>query len=110
MINQKSAEQLSFEQLFAIIKQKISSKEKGSYSNSLVEAGLERIARKVGEEALEVVIASFVNQKNHDQKSHEELVGELCDLFYHSLILMASQNVSLEEIKQEFSKRNSKKK
>ncbi len=110
MPNQKSTQQLTFEQLFTVIKQKISSKEKGSYSNSLIEAGLERIARKVGEEALEVVIASFVNQKNKDQKSHDELVGELCDLFYHSLILMASEGVSLEEITQEFAKRNNKKK
>jgi len=110
MLDKKPVEQLSFEELFKIIKQKISSKESGSYSNSLIEAGLEKITRKVGEEALEVVIASFVNEKNKNQKSHEELVGELCDLFYHSLILMASQGISLEEITKEFAKRNNKKK
>jgi len=100
---------LEFSELFSIIKEKIASKEQGSYSYELTQKGLERITRKVGEEALEVVIAAFLHDKNNSEKTHEELVGELCDLFYHSLILMASQGIEFEEILQEFARRNNKK-
>lgn len=101
--------QLSFEELFAIVKHKISTQEEGSYSHSIAAAGTEKTARKVGEEALEVVIAAFLNDKNKSAKTHEELVGELCDLFYHSMILMVAQGVDLQEISQEFARRNNKK-
>lgn len=99
---------LQLAELFSIIKEKISSKEQGSYTYELTQKGLERIARKVGEEALEVVIASFIDEKNHNKKTHEELVGELCDLFYHSLVLMVERGVELEEVLQEFARRNNK--
>ena len=50
-----------------------------------------------------------MDEKNHSKKTHEELVGELCDLFYHSLVLMVERGVELEEISQEFARRNNKK-
>ncbi len=100
---------LQFSELFSIVKEKIASKEQGSYSYELMQKGLERITRKVGEEALEVVIAAFLHEKHNSEKTREELVGELCDLFYHSLILMASQGIEFEEILQEFARRNNKK-
>lgn len=109
MKNQNKPE-LNMRELLAIIKKKIESKEAGSYSYSLAEKGLERIARKVGEEAVEVMVAAFMNEKRNDQKSREDLVGEVCDLFYHTLILLAYQDISLEEVFSEFAKRNSKKK
>ncbi|MSP33441.1 MAG: phosphoribosyl-ATP diphosphatase [Rickettsiales bacterium] len=99
---------LSFEELFAIVKHKIATKEKDSYSHTIAVQGVEKITRKVGEEALEVVIAAFLNDKNPSKKLHEELVGELCDLFYHSLILMAAQGIEIDEILQEFERRNNK--
>lgn len=102
--------QLAFEELFALVKKKISTKEKNSYSYELVKAGVEKITRKVGEEALEVVIGTFIHDKKPSKKTREELVGEICDLFYHSLVLMASQKIELEEVFAEFSKRNKKKK
>ena len=108
MKKQKSAA-LSFDELFAIVQHKIASKEKGSYSHTIASQGVEKITRKVGEEALEVVIAAFLNEKKSSKKTHEELVGELCDLFYHSMILMAAQGVEFKEITQEFARRNNKK-
>lgn len=108
-MKKQKIEALSFAELFAIIKHKIESKEKGSYSYSIASQGLERITRKVGEEALEVVIAAFLDEKKHSKKTHEELVGELCDLFYHSLILMATQGIEFDEVLQEFARRNNKK-
>ncbi len=102
--------QLNFEQLFAIVKAKIASKENGSYTYEIAAKGVEKMTRKIGEEALEVVIAAFLREKLGDKKSHDELVGELCDLFFHSFILMAAEGVELEEILQEFARRNSLKK
>ncbi len=109
MTTNHTSDRLTFEQLQAIIRKKITSQEKGSYSNSLIEDGLEKITRKIGEEAIEVVIAAFINQKKHDNKSREELIGEICDLFYHTLILMAAEDIKLETIFAEFAKRNNKK-
>ncbi len=110
MENKKPSSKLSFEELLKIVKQKIDNKEEGSYSHSLALGGVEKITRKIGEEAFEVVIAAFVDEKNNDEKSRQELIGELCDLFFHSLILMATKDINFEQILQEFSKRNSKKK
>lgn len=102
------AEKLELSQLFETIKTKINQKEQGSYSYKLSQEGLERITRKVGEEALEVVIASFVNEKNPTTKNKEDLIGEICDLFYHTLVLMASEKIELDDVLEEFNKRNSK--
>ncbi len=101
--------QLTFEQLASIIKEKKSSKEKNSYTSFLLTEGVEKINRKVGEEALEVVIGSFIYNQNPSTKNRKELVGEFCDLFYHSLVLMTAQDIELKDIFTEFEKRNKKK-
>lgn len=75
--------------------------EEGSYTNYLFNKGTEKILKKVGEEATEVVIASLGDNK-------EELVGEICDLTYHVLVLMAQKGVSLEDIESELKKRREK--
>jgi phosphoribosyl-ATP pyrophosphohydrolase len=100
---------LSFEDLFALVKKKISDKEKNSYSYELAKGGVEKITRKIGEEALEVVIAAFIHDKKKSQKTREELVGEVCDLFYHNLVLLAERGIELDEILSELNKRNQKK-
>jgi phosphoribosyl-ATP pyrophosphohydrolase len=103
-----SKNQLNIEELFSLIKEKIAAKENNSYTNKLAQSGLELIARKVGEEAVEVVVAAFAHEKNPCEKTRQELVGEVCDLYYHSLVLLASQGIELEEISKEFAKRNQK--
>lgn len=75
--------------------------EEGSYTNYLFNKGKEKILKKVGEEATEVVIASMKEDK-------KELVGEICDLTYHVLVLMAEQNISIEDIEDELKKRSEK--
>jgi phosphoribosyl-ATP pyrophosphohydrolase/phosphoribosyl-AMP cyclohydrolase len=50
-----------------------------------------KFAKKIGEEASEVIIAA----KNENKK---DLVGEICDLIYHILVLMQSKNISLDDI------------
>lgn len=105
-----SQNQLTLEELFALIKNKISSKEAGSYSYELAQKGLERITRKVGEEALEVVIAAFINEKKSTAETRDDLIGEVGDLFYHSLVLLASQGIEFSEILGKLSERNKNKK
>ena len=103
-------DQITLEDLFATIQTKISQKEESSYSYELAKKGVEKITRKVGEEALEVVIAAFVNEKNKSIKSREDLIGEVCDLFYHNLVLLASQEIEFSEILSELTRRNNHKK
>lgn len=69
-----------------------------SYTARLFAGGVDRIGRKVGEEATELVIAA----KN---KSRDEIVAEAADLIFHTLVLLAEQNVSLDEVGREFQKR-----
>ena len=68
--------------------------EEGSYTNYLFNKGTEKITKKIGEEATEVVIAAIKDDK-------KELVGEICDLAYHVLVLMAEKGVSLEDIEED---------
>lgn len=100
---------ISLADLYKVVADKISAQEAGSYSYEIAKAGLEKSTRKVGEEALEVVIASFLDEKEQSDKTHQDLVGEIADLYYHSLILMAQRGVKFEEVLAELTKRNSKK-
>ena len=72
----------------------------GSYTSYLFEKGVDKIAKQVGEEATETVIAS----KNENKK---EFVGECADLLYHLLTLCAKKGVSLAEICSELKERHS---
>ena len=101
---------LSLDELFSLIKNKIAAKEKNSYTYELAKGGAEKITRKVGEEAVEVVIAAFMNEQKNNKETHQDLIGEVSDLFYHTLVLLASQNIELDEILQELNKRNQSKK
>ena len=65
--------------------------EEGSYTSYLFEKGVDKIAKKVGEEAVELVIAAKSKQK-------EEIVGECADLFYHTLVLLADAGVTLSDV------------
>lgn len=103
-----SKNKFSLEELSALIESKVAKKEKNSYSYELVKNGVEKITRKVGEEALEVVIAAFINENKKSKKTRQDLIGEVADLFYHSLVLLASQQIEFSEILKELEKRNKK--
>lgn len=72
--------------------------QEGSYTNYLFNKGVEKICKKIGEEATETVIAGVGNKK-------EELIGELSDLTYHCLVLMEASGIELEDIFAELAKR-----
>ncbi|QEY22404.1 bifunctional phosphoribosyl-AMP cyclohydrolase/phosphoribosyl-ATP diphosphatase HisIE [Psychrobacillus sp. AK 1817] len=71
----------------------------GAYTTYLFEKGVDKICKKVGEEASEVIIAS----KNNDA---EELKWEAADLIYHLLVLLQNQNVSYYDLLQVLQKRH----
>ncbi len=71
----------------------------GSYTNYLFDKGLDKILKKVGEEATEIVIAA----KNPDT---DELKYEICDFLYHMMVLMAERDVSWKEIMKELAARH----
>jgi phosphoribosyl-ATP pyrophosphohydrolase/phosphoribosyl-AMP cyclohydrolase len=70
----------------------------GSYTATLFAGGVDRIGKKIGEEATEVVIAA----KNADRN---ELIWEAADLFYHTLVLLAEREIELDEVGAELTRR-----
>ena len=71
---------------------------RGSYTNYLFDKGLDKILKKVGEEATEIVIAA----KNPDP---EEIKYEAADLLYHLMVLLCERGVSWDEVTEELSRR-----
>ncbi|MGA9232656.1 MAG: phosphoribosyl-ATP diphosphatase [Exiguobacterium oxidotolerans] len=69
------------------VKEKIAANEDSSYTNYLVQAGREKIAKKFGEEAFEVVLAG-----------DDTLAEETADLLYHLTVLLADRGVSYKEV------------
>lgn len=87
-----------FEQVFAVIKDRKVHPKEGSYTNYLFDKGVDKILKKLGEEATEIVIAA----KNPNTN---EVKYEISDFLYHMMVLMAEQNVTWEEITTELAKR-----
>jgi phosphoribosyl-ATP pyrophosphohydrolase/phosphoribosyl-AMP cyclohydrolase len=71
----------------------------GSYTNYLFDKGIDKILKKVGEETSEVIIGA----KNEGK---DELIYELCDLIYHSMVLMVEKGVTIDDLKKELTKRH----
>ena len=87
--------------LYEVILNRRANPEEGSYTCYLFEKGLDKILKKCGEECAEMIIAS----KNEDK---DELIGEICDLVYHTMVLMAEKNISVEEVAEVLEKRRQK--
>ncbi len=88
-------------ELEALIKDRKQNPREGSYTNQLLAEGRPRMAQKVGEEATEVVVASLAQGRDLQ-------IGEISDLFYHTLVLMADLEISLDDIFTELEKRHKK--
>lgn len=89
----------SIYKLYELIKGRKINMTEGSYTTYLFNSGIDKILKKIGEESSEVIIGA----KNG---SKEEIIYELSDLFYHSLVLMVEKNITLNDIKDELSKRS----
>ncbi len=84
-----------------IIKDRKIKMPENSYTTSLFKSGTARISQKVGEEAVETVIASMKNDRN-------EIIEEASDLVYHLLVLLAQHEIDFKEIKENLAKRHAK--
>lgn len=87
-----------FEEVFDVIKDRKIHPKEGSYTNYLFDKGIDKILKKVGEEATEIVIAA----KNPDK---EEIKYEISDFLYHVMVLMAEKDVSWKDITKELARR-----
>lgn len=87
--------------LFDLIKDRQANPKPGSYTTSLFASGLDEITKKVGEEAVEVIVAA------HSQ-GRERLISELADLTYHSLVLLVHAGLTPDDIAAELQRRYKK--
>lgn len=87
-----------FEHVYGVILDRKLHPKEGSYTNYLFDKGIDKILKKVGEEATELVIAA----KNPDP---EEIKYELSDLLYHAMVLMAERGVTWEDVTEELANR-----
>jgi len=85
--------------LMKLIEGRKTEKKEGSYTTYLFEKGIDKILKKVGEEATEVIIAGKADDK-------AETVYEISDLAYHVMVLMVEMGISLEDIRDELASRH----
>ncbi|HEX5692178.1 MAG TPA: phosphoribosyl-ATP diphosphatase [Roseiflexaceae bacterium] len=89
------------DELFAIIEDRKAHPIEGSYTNLLLNAGENKITKKIGEEAIEVIVAA---KAEGDQR----VIEETADLFYHTLVLLASRGLRLADVEDELRRRHGK--
>ena len=86
------------QQLEQVFQQRKQASPESSYVASLYHKGLDTILKKLGEEAVETVIAA----KSEDRS---QVIYEMADLWMHSLVLLAQQNIAVDEVMQELQRR-----
>lgn len=91
----------SLEALEEIIEVRKTEMPDNSYTTSLFNEGIKKITKKLGEEASEVIIASLAEKRS-------DLIYESADLIYHLLVLLANEDISLQEVVDELSSRHNK--
>jgi phosphoribosyl-ATP pyrophosphohydrolase len=85
--------------LFQTILDRKANPKPGSYTNSLFDSGLPRMAQKVGEEGTEVVVAALA-------QGNDRLIEEIADLTYHTLVLMVAKGLTPADVLAELEKRH----
>jgi len=98
--NNESNPMLFLSELQDFIEKRYEERPVGSYTTSLFNDGLNRMAQKVGEEAVETVIEAT-------NGTDDRLVYECSDLFYHLLVLLTSKGLRIEDVVRELRKRHS---
>jgi phosphoribosyl-ATP pyrophosphohydrolase len=88
----------TLERVFAVVADRKANPKPGSYTNRLLEAGEDEIVKKIGEEAVEVILAA---KSQGDQR----VISELADLAYHCLVLLAQRNLTPDDVAAELERR-----
>lgn len=86
---------------YNVIKGRKENMQEGSYTCYLFNKGLDKILKKIGEEATETIIAA----KNENKG---EIVGEICDVLFHTEVMMVEKGITWEDIAEELSARRAK--
>ncbi len=86
-------------QLETIIKDRMKDQPKESYTAQLINAGVQRIAQKIGEEGVEVALAATKGDR-------QEIISEVADLIYHVLVLLNHQGLSFADVAQQLETRH----
>ena len=87
--------------LYQVVLDRKANPQEGSYTCYLFDKGLDKILKKVGEECAETIIAAKNGVK-------EETVGEISDLIYHLMVMMAQQGIPLDDVMAELERRSLK--
>ncbi len=98
MTNNSNNKSSILDDVYQIIQQRKETMPEDSYVASLLKGGLDRILKKVGEEASEVIIASKNNQA-------EEIIYEMADLWFHSLVVLGYHDINPDQVYEELYKR-----
>ena len=91
---------MTLDQLFELVRSRRANAPAGSYTAKLFAAGEDEMVKKVGEEAIEVVLAV-------KGQGNQRVVEEMADLYYHSLVLLAARGLSLADVEAELERRHS---
>jgi phosphoribosyl-ATP pyrophosphohydrolase len=89
---------MTIDELYQTILDRKAHPKPGSYTNSLFEEGEDEIVKKVGEEAVEVILAA-------KGQGRQRLVEEVADLVYHVLVLLAARDIAPREVAAELERR-----
>lgn len=99
--NEKNETAWGIASLENTIQERKKNPKQGSYTNSLLDSGINKVAQKVGEEAVELVIEAKDNNK-------DLFLGEAADLMYHYLVLLAAKGYTLNDVTEVLKKRHAK--
>jgi phosphoribosyl-ATP pyrophosphohydrolase len=86
------------QQVFDVIEGRKLNAPEGSYTAKLFAAGEVEVLKKIGEEAVEVVVAA-------SKQTDDRIVYEMADLVYHSLVLLSMHNLSWRDVEEELARR-----
>ena len=93
-----SEQQHILDALYQVILDRKANPEENSYTASLMQKGIDKILKKLGEEATEVIIAGKGGVR-------EEIIYEVADLFFHTLVLLGHQDIPLDDVNAELRRR-----
>lgn len=88
----------TLETLFATIEDRRSNPRAGSYTSHLFAKGENEICKKIGEEAVEVIVAA-------KGETEDRIIYEMADMVYHSMVLLAARNLQWSDVEAELARR-----
>lgn len=90
---------MNIDALYGVICGRLENPKPGSYTNSLLKQGEDEILKKIGEEAVEVILAV-------KGQGRQRIIEEVADLTYHVLVLLAAKEIRPEEVREELGRRH----